>query len=123
MALQYANDGTLRDYLRNKIHENKFIISYAEIILITEQIISGLQNLHDNKVIHRDLQPKNILIVLDDKNKFNKAAIADFGSTSKLDDNRNISIFGKYFTIEYMDPQFFINPRLIEQILNPTYIV
>ncbi|RIB06350.1 kinase-like domain-containing protein [Gigaspora rosea] len=129
MVLQYANSGTLRNYLRNKIHENIFIISWAEIILITEQIVSGLQNLYDNNIIHRDLQPKNILIVRDDKNKFNKAAIADFGSASKSDDSMAslygrpftiaidsayddslIAIYGKYFTIEYADPQL-INSR------------
>ncbi|KAF0349247.1 kinase-like protein [Gigaspora margarita] len=134
MVLQYANGGTLRDYLKRKIHEKIFIISWAEIILITGQIISGLQNLHDNNVIHGDLHPKNILIVLDDKNKFNKAAIADFGSASKSDDSK-ASIYGnsfndeidfgsasesddstlsthrKYHVIEYADPQFFIDPR------------
>ncbi|RIB07277.1 kinase-like domain-containing protein, partial [Gigaspora rosea] len=127
MVLQYANGGTLYDYLRNKIHENIFIISWAEIILITKQIIFGLRNLHDNNVTHRDLHPKNILIVHD------KAAIADFGSASKSDnsipliygksftvaiadfrsaskfDNSLVSIFGKYITIKYADPQFFIN--------------
>ncbi|CAG8713980.1 12320_t:CDS:2, partial [Gigaspora rosea] len=55
IVLQYANGGTLQNYLINKIHENIFIISWAEIILITEQIIFGLQNLHNNNVIHGDL--------------------------------------------------------------------
>ncbi|RIB07271.1 kinase-like domain-containing protein [Gigaspora rosea] len=102
IVLQYANGGTLQNYLINKIHENIFIISWAEIILITEQIIFGLQNLHNNNVIHGDLHPKNILIVRDNKNKFNKATIADFGSASKFDDSM-ASLYGRPFTVAIAD--------------------
>ncbi|CAG8648517.1 2742_t:CDS:2, partial [Gigaspora rosea] len=96
-----------------------------------------LRNLHDNNVIHGDLHPKNILIVSDDKNKFNKAAITDFRSASKSDDSMPliygksftvaiadfgsalksddslVFIFGKSFTIEYTDPQLFFNTPII----------
>ncbi|RIB07270.1 kinase-like domain-containing protein [Gigaspora rosea] len=108
IVLQYANGGTLRSYLRSKINENIFIISRAEIILITKQIISGLQSLHDNKVIHRNLNPENILIVRDDnmasiyEKSFNIAI--DFGSA---DD----SLTSAFSTIEYEDLQFLINTR------------
>ncbi|CAG8726788.1 11511_t:CDS:2, partial [Gigaspora rosea] len=108
VVLQYANGGTLRSYLRSKINENIFIISRAEIILITKQIISGLQSLHDNKVIHRNLNPENILIVRDDnmasiyEKSFNIAI--DFGSA---DD----SLTSAFSTIEYEDLQFLINTR------------
>ncbi|CAG8704760.1 25442_t:CDS:2, partial [Gigaspora rosea] len=48
-------------------------------------------------------------------------AIADFGSASKSDDSL-VSIFGKYFTIEYADLQFFINiPPIIPTVESDIY--
>ncbi|KAF0552279.1 kinase-like domain-containing protein [Gigaspora margarita] len=112
IVLQYANGGTLRDYLQNKINENIFRISWADLISIAEQIIFGLRDLHLNNIVHGDLHPKNILIVHDDNSKF-KVVLSDFGSASKSGDSV-ISIHGKYLTIEYADPQFFIDPEMIE---------
>ncbi|CAG8738502.1 15917_t:CDS:2, partial [Cetraspora pellucida] len=111
IVMQYANGGTLRKYLEDKISENNFKILWTELIQIAEQIIFGLQHLHDNNVVHGDLNPSNILVVLNE-DQFNRVVIADFGSATKLDDSL-ISIYGKSFTIEYTDPQFFINEKMI----------
>ncbi|RIB07239.1 kinase-like domain-containing protein [Gigaspora rosea] len=113
IVLQYANGGTLEKYLKNKISDDIYEISWTELIPIVEQIIFGLQHLHEKNIAHGDLHPKNILVINDDNDRFNKVVISDFGSASKLDDSL-ISIHGKYLTIEYADPQFFINPQMIE---------
>ncbi|KAF0552272.1 kinase-like domain-containing protein [Gigaspora margarita] len=110
IVLQYANGGTLASYLKNKISNGIFKISWTELIRIVKQIISGLQYSHERNIAHGDLNPKNILVINGDNDRF---VISDFGSASKLDDSL-ISIHGKDLTIEYADPQFFINPQMIE---------
>ncbi|RIB09737.1 kinase-like domain-containing protein [Gigaspora rosea] len=110
IVLQYANGGTLRKHLENKISDSIFKISWEELIKIAEQVIYGLRDLHENNVVHGDLHPKNIL-THDDNGKF-KVVIADFGSASKLDDSL-ISIHQEYFTLEYADPQLFIDPQMV----------
>ncbi|CAG8657229.1 6618_t:CDS:2, partial [Dentiscutata heterogama] len=87
IVLQYANGRTLKNYLEDKIINNIFTISWTVLILITEQIIFGLQDLHENNIVHGDLNPKNIFVINDDYNRFNKVVLADFGSASKLDDS------------------------------------
>ncbi|CAG8691390.1 28670_t:CDS:2 [Dentiscutata erythropus] len=94
IVLQYANGGCLRDYLGKKIQKNVFTITWAELILIAEQIIFGLQGLHDTKITHGDLSSRNILVMKDNNNKFSKVKIADFGSASKFDDIKEIAIDG-----------------------------
>ena len=59
----------INDYKNRDEPINESIIK--SIIL---QICKGLKDIHDNKIIHRDLTPDNIFI---DKN--NKIKIGDFG--------------------------------------------
>ncbi|RIB07242.1 kinase-like domain-containing protein [Gigaspora rosea] len=114
IVLQFANGGNLTDYLRSKIHDSIFKISWAELIQIAEQIILGIQHLHSNKIVHRNLHPKNILI------NDNKVLISGFGSAWKFDDSL-ISLFDEGITYEYIDPQIFIKSRYMPNIKSDIY--
>nr|CAG8527380.1 5321_t:CDS:2 [Entrophospora candida] len=69
LVLQYANHGTLHEYLSanaDKLDwENKLRLAY--------QLASGIQTLHHEGIIHRDLHAGNVLIVNDN------IKISDFG--------------------------------------------
>ena len=55
--MQYYENGNLQDYVRNsKITD----VQKHEILL---QILNALKFLHENGIVHRDLNPRNILIV------------------------------------------------------------
>ncbi|RIB11101.1 kinase-like domain-containing protein [Gigaspora rosea] len=114
IVLQFANGGNLKDYLRSKTHEDTFTILWTELIQIAEQIIFGLQHLHANKIVHRNLHPKNILINDD------KIMISGFGSAWKFDDSL-ISLFEEGITYEYSDPQIFIQTRFISNTKSDIY--
>jgi len=56
-VMDYAANGTLRDrYPRGTPLPSETIVSYVK------QIADALQYAHDNKLIHRDVKPENILL-------------------------------------------------------------
>ncbi|RIB16890.1 kinase-like domain-containing protein [Gigaspora rosea] len=78
-VLQLADGGNLRDYLFGKQKDNFYEISWSELIQIANDIANGLNHLHNNRIIHRDLHSKNILI------HDNRALISDFGISKQMD--------------------------------------
>ncbi|PKC68367.1 kinase-like protein [Rhizophagus irregularis] len=74
LVLEYANEGNLRDYLRN----NFASLEWNHKIQMALDITNGLKFLHSKEIIHRDLHSKNILV------NNGKLLIADFGLSKKL---------------------------------------
>ena len=68
----------------------------AVVKWFTVQILSGLEYLHRNGIVHRDLKADNMLVDLDGNCK-----ISDFGISKKSDDvyndNVNMSMQGSVF--------------------------
>jgi len=52
----------------------------AQILDWLVQLSLGLQHIHDNKVLHRDLKTQNVLITKD-----NRVKIGDFGISKQLE--------------------------------------
>ncbi|RIB11933.1 kinase-like domain-containing protein [Gigaspora rosea] len=105
LVLQFADGGNLRDFLKLKSNKdnNYYRISWAELIKIAREITLGLEYLHENNIIHRDLHSKNIL--LDN----GKVLIADFGISKRLDDTATTSSVKGIDA--YIDPRCF-NPEV-----------
>lgn len=51
MVLQYANQGNLREYLKNNFN----LLKWKNKIQMVLDIACGLKCLHSRKIIHRDL--------------------------------------------------------------------
>lgn len=77
ISLEYANGGDLYELLKYYL-ENKHTPIPEEIVQkMIRQIASGLQFMHQHKIIHRDIKLENILINFDDK-ELTKADIFTF---------------------------------------------
>ena len=107
--LEYCNGGSLRQYL----YSNPKPFSERLVQKIIKQILLGVNYLHNNGIIHRDLKLDNILIHyntkndLINKNIFNaKIKIIDFNISYKNNTFRPISFVG---TLPNMAPSIIFN--------------
>src|SRR6266568_5503808 len=57
LVMDYASGGTLR-----KRHPRRTILSLTTIISYIKQAADALQYAHDQRVIHRDVKPENMLV-------------------------------------------------------------
>ena len=72
---------TLKDYVSN--NEYKKLISLKSVC---EQIVSGMESLHNLKIVHRDIKPTNALLM---KTKSGEIVVkvSDFGFAKQIDDS------------------------------------
>ncbi|NXV56549.1 PAK3 kinase, partial [Molothrus ater] len=59
LVVEYMDGGTLRDVVR-QTH-----MAEGEIAAVSRECLQGLDFLHSNRVIHRDLKSSNILLGMD----------------------------------------------------------
>ncbi|GBC32574.2 kinase-like domain-containing protein [Rhizophagus irregularis DAOM 181602=DAOM 197198] len=97
LVLEYANEGTLRDYLKKKFTS----LEWMDKTQMALDIACGLKFLHFKEIIHRDLHSKNILV------NNGKLLIADFGLSKKFAEARINSLANTRGMIEYTEPQCF----------------
>ena len=93
IVLEYANGGDLLNYLKN---QGRF--KEAEFRKILQQIIDGLEYIHEHQILHRDIKLDNILLT-----QSGLVKICDFGISRKM--NRKDLIFEHIGTPAYIAPE------------------
>jgi serine/threonine protein kinase len=74
MVMEYVKGKTLE-----KILEKERTLDWAQAVGYVRQIAQGVEHAHNNKIIHRDLRPSNIMVSED-----GIAKITDFGTSAWL---------------------------------------
>jgi serine/threonine protein kinase len=89
---------TLGDYLKNN--------SGISELWIIEQIIQGIQALHHNKILHLDLNPKNVLVFIDGDGE-KSIKISDLGLALHIDEVKKMNDNGgmPHGTLPYIPPR------------------
>ncbi len=95
LVMSYAPNGTLRQH-----HPKGTRLSPGEVLPYVKQVADALQYAHNEKLIHRDVKPENMLL---DRN--NEILLSDFGLamatySSSYESPRDVS-----GTIAYMAPE------------------
>ena len=98
LVMEYAPMGDLEEYIRSMYQKRKKI-SDKFIDTVIYQIKEGLNVLHKEQIIHRDIKTSNILIFND-----NLVKITDFG-VSKILENNNQLAYSNIGTPYYMSPE------------------
>ena len=81
IQMEYCQGMTLKEYIKNHSEtgiNNKIMYSF------TYQIIKSLARIHENKIVHRDINPENIFIDSD-----NSIKIGDFSSAKEIQTSKN----------------------------------
>ena len=78
IVMEYCTYGSLFDVLRRRREKNSYT-KPTQVLDWSRQISNGVQYLHANKIVHRDLKSPNILIADDYILK-----ISDFGTSKQL---------------------------------------
>ncbi|XP_076315630.1 serine/threonine-protein kinase PAK 2-like [Tachypleus tridentatus] len=94
--MEYMEGGCLTDIV------NKTCLCENEISVVCKEVLKGIEFLHTNNVIHRDIKSSNILLGKDYSIK-----LADFGLCAKISpkQNKRTSVVG---TRQWMAPEIII---------------
>jgi serine/threonine protein kinase len=98
MILEYAEGGDLYNWVSK--HYNKLNWTYNIKALL--DIITGLKEIHNNKMVHRDLHTENILSTTPYLDNSNLMVISDMELCGQVDDTNETNIYG---VIPYMAPE------------------
>ena len=88
LVLEYADEGTLRNYLEKKFST----LNWEDKYRLAFQLSSAIECLHESGIVHNDLHSSNIFI------QQNSIKLANFGQSKLI---KPISVN----TIPYIDPQ------------------
>src|SRR5712692_1251537 len=97
LVMDYAPNGSLR-----RCYPKGSVVPLPQILSSVKQVAAALQYAHEQKFIHRDVKPENMLI-----GQHQEVLLSDFGiatiahSTSSL----NVSAEGTSGTLAYMAPE------------------
>lgn len=95
LVMEYAPNGSLRD-----LHPKGSRLPLDQIVRYVNQVASALQYIHDNKLIHRDVKPANMLLGSD-----NKVLLSDIGIAVIAHSENSLILQGCAGTSEYMAPE------------------
>uniref|UniRef100_U9V3V1 Protein kinase domain-containing protein n=1 Tax=Rhizophagus irregularis (strain DAOM 181602 / DAOM 197198 / MUCL 43194) TaxID=747089 RepID=U9V3V1_RHIID len=101
LIMQYANDGDLQNYLKNNFKD----LTWNDKKKLAFQIADGLNYLHNENILHRDLHSKNIAI------HENNAKIMDFGISKNQNNQTSTAYVGNFGVVAYMEPRRFVDPN------------
>uniref|UniRef100_A0A914IBJ5 non-specific serine/threonine protein kinase n=1 Tax=Globodera rostochiensis TaxID=31243 RepID=A0A914IBJ5_GLORO len=99
IVLEHMAGGNLHEHIKR--HEEK-PIDDMEILNLTAHMTAALTHIHQLRIIHRDIKPRNVLLSADMKT----AKLCDFGIAIKLPQGQRAKgRFGEAGTINYMAPE------------------
>ncbi|XP_072853358.2 inhibitor of nuclear factor kappa-B kinase subunit epsilon isoform X2 [Pogona vitticeps] len=102
LVMEYCSGGSLLSLLEEP--ENAFGLSESEFLIVLRCVVSGMNHLRENGVVHRDIKPGNIMrLTGEDGQRIYK--LTDFGAARELDDDEKFeSVYG---TEEYLHPDMY----------------
>ncbi|KAL8179067.1 UNVERIFIED_CONTAM: hypothetical protein K2H54_059161 [Gekko kuhli] len=100
--MEYCSGGSLLTLLEEP--ENAFGLSESEFLIVLHCVVSGMNHLRENGIVHRDIKPGNIMRLIGEDGQ-SVYKLTDFGAARELeDDEKFVSVYG---TEEYLHPDIY----------------
>ena len=97
LVSEFIDGLNLEEYIINQ----KGQLDENTILLITKHMASGLQYLHNLNLMHRDIKPDNILLILENSKIIN-VKISDFGEAALYKKDKNYNFLENEFLFSEM---------------------
>src|SRR6266700_1187947 len=95
LVMDYAPNGSLR-----RRYPKGSLVPLAQIVSPVKQVATALQYAHDQKFIHRDVKPENMLV-----GRREEVLLSDFGIATIAHSSGSLSTQGAVGTLAYMAPE------------------
>jgi serine/threonine protein kinase len=95
LVMEYAARGTLR-----QCHPQGTIVPLPIVVSYVKQVASALQYAHDQKIIHRDVKPENMLV-----GDQGNIVLSDFGTAIVAHKTQSLNTHDAMGTVWYMAPE------------------
>jgi eukaryotic-like serine/threonine-protein kinase len=95
LVMDYAQGGSLR-----RRHPSGDVVLFPQIVSYVKQVAGALQYAHDQKLIHRDVKPENMLLGWHEA-----VLLSDFGIATVAHSTGSLSAEAAVGTIAYMAPE------------------
>ncbi|KAM4039138.1 serine/threonine-protein kinase TBK1 [Anomaloglossus baeobatrachus] len=83
---------------------NAYGLPESEFLIVSQDVVAGMNHLRENGIIHRDIKPGNIMRVIGEDGQ-SVYKLTDFGAARELeDDEQFVSLYG---TEEYLHPDMY----------------
>jgi serine/threonine protein kinase len=95
LVMEYASHGTLR-----QCHPQGTTVPLPTVVSYVKQVAAALQYAHDQKIIHRDVKPENMLV-----GDQGNIVLSDFGTAIVAHKTQSLSTHDAMGTVWYMAPE------------------
>ena len=121
IVMSYYEGGNLKDFIYRDRREMKYdLITLNSIVILMQKIADGILFLHNNKIVHRDIAARNVLlghIGRDGQITENtQVVLSDFGMTRCMKNDESIdSIYREKITKQRIGPIKWMAPESISK--------
>ena len=95
IVMEYVSGETLKDFIKRD-----GTLSPQIVLELAYQVAAALKHAHDNKIIHCDIKPHNILISRD-----GLAKVTDFGIARAVSSQTSTQVAGVLGSVHYLSPE------------------
>src|SRR5438270_8748805 len=95
LVMEYAPNGSLRQH-----YSRGSLLPLPQIVSFVKQVAEALQYAHEQKFIHRDVKPENMLL-----GRRQEVLLSDFGLAALSHNTRSLSSQATSGTLAYMAPE------------------
>ena len=109
LILEYCNGGDLDNYVREVLRRTRKPLPLDELKLIAWNTACGLKDMHDLGMMHRDIKPKNILIIKDKQKdgRLIDIRLCDYGLSKKVESGNPLEGSTILGTFDYFAPELY----------------